>query len=57
MYRPSVHGWTKVRRLKSTAALIGAVTGSLRRPPVLPLGRYDTTGCLRLAGKTAPLKP
>ena len=57
MYRPGVHGWTEVRRLNSTAALIGAVTGSLRRPPVLPLGRYDTTGCLRLAGKTAPLKP
>lgn len=56
MYRPGVHGWTKVRRLNSTAALIGAVTGSLRRPEVLPLGRYDTTGCLRLAGKTASLK-
>ncbi|MEU9530654.1 ATP-dependent DNA ligase [Streptomyces sp. NPDC048210] len=56
-YRPGVRGWTKVRRRNTTEALIGAVTGSLHRPLVLLLGRYDTTGRLRLVGKTVPLKP
>ncbi|MEV5864302.1 ATP-dependent DNA ligase [Streptomyces sp. NPDC052071] len=56
-YRPGVRGWTKVRRRNTTEALIGAVTGSLHRPQVLLLGRYDTTGRLRLVGKTVPLKP
>ncbi|MEU9061765.1 ATP-dependent DNA ligase [Streptomyces sp. NPDC048430] len=56
-YRPGVRGWTKVRRRNSTEALIGGVTGSLYRPQVLLLGRYDTTGRLRLVGKTTPLKP
>ncbi|MFE5240446.1 MULTISPECIES: hypothetical protein [unclassified Streptomyces] len=55
--RPGVRGWTKVRRRNTTEALIGAVTGSLHRPQVLLLGRYDTTGRLRLVGKTVPLKP
>ncbi|MEU9064905.1 ATP-dependent DNA ligase [Streptomyces sp. NPDC048430] len=56
-YRSGVRGWTKVRRRNSTEALIGGVTGSLHRPQVLLLGRYDTTGRLRLVGKTVPLKP
>ncbi|WP_331734934.1 ATP-dependent DNA ligase (plasmid) [Streptomyces sp. NBC_01166] len=56
-YRPGVRGWTKVRRRNTTEALIGGVTGTLRRPQVLLLGRYDTTGRLRLVGKTVPLKP
>ncbi|MFF5728228.1 ATP-dependent DNA ligase [[Kitasatospora] papulosa] len=56
-YRPGGRGWTKVRRRNSTEALISAVTGSLHRPQVLLLGRYDTTGRLRLVGKTVPLKP
>ncbi|MEU2681339.1 ATP-dependent DNA ligase [Streptomyces sp. NPDC007107] len=56
-YQPGVRAWTKVRRRNSTEALVGAVTGSLHRPHVLLLGRYDTTGRLRLVGKTVPLKP
>ncbi|MEV3934221.1 hypothetical protein [Streptomyces sp. NPDC049944] len=44
-------------RRDSTEALIGGVTGSLHRPQVLLLGRNDTTGRLRLVGKTTPLKP
>ncbi|MFJ6852976.1 hypothetical protein ACIQM3_21025 [Streptomyces sp. NPDC091271] len=56
-YRLGVRGWSKVRRRDSTEALIGAVTGSLHRLQVLLLGRYDTTGRLRLVGKTVPLKP
>lgn len=56
-YCPAVRGWTKVRRRESFEAIIGGVTGSLQRPHVLLLGRYDTTGRLRLVGKTVPLKP
>ncbi|MFJ4126066.1 ATP-dependent DNA ligase [[Kitasatospora] papulosa] len=57
LYRPGVRGWTKIRRRNTTEALIGAITGSLHHPEVLLLGRYDTTGRLRLVGKTTPLKP
>ncbi|MFE1189966.1 ATP-dependent DNA ligase [[Kitasatospora] papulosa] len=56
-YQPGVRGWTKIRRRNSAEALLGGVTGSLRRPQVLLLGRYDATGRLRLVGKTVPLKP
>ncbi|MEV5864295.1 ATP-dependent DNA ligase [Streptomyces sp. NPDC052071] len=57
LYRPGARGWTKIRRRNTTEALIGAITGSLHHPEVLLLGRYDTTGRLRLVGKTVPLKP
>lgn len=56
-YRPGVRGWTKVRRRNTTEALIGAVTGSRHHPQTLLLGRYDTTGRLRLVGKTILLIP
>ncbi|MFE1190113.1 ATP-dependent DNA ligase [[Kitasatospora] papulosa] len=57
-YRPGVRGsWYKVRRRATTEAIIGGVTGSLSPPQVLLLGRFDTTGRLRLVGKTVPLKP
>ncbi|WP_333732570.1 ATP-dependent DNA ligase [Streptomyces sp. IBSBF 3010] len=56
-YRPGVRGWTKVRRRETSESIIGGVTGSLQRPNVLLLGRYDNTGRLRLVGKTVPLKP
>ncbi|WLQ69171.1 ATP-dependent DNA ligase [Streptomyces glycanivorans] len=56
-YRPGVRGWTKVRRRNTTEAIIGGITGSLHRPLVLLLGRYDTAGRLRLVGKTTPLQP
>ncbi|WP_164493783.1 hypothetical protein [Streptomyces sp. ADI93-02] len=38
-------------RRNSTEALIGGVTGSLHRPQVLLLGRYNTTGRLRLVAR------
>ncbi|MFC8226280.1 ATP-dependent DNA ligase [Streptomyces sp. NPDC057287] len=56
-YRPGVRGWTKVRRRNTTEVLAGGLTGSLHRPQVLLLGRYDTTGRLHLVGKTTPLNP
>lgn len=56
-YRPGVRGRTKIRRRETSEALIAGVTGSLRRPEILLLGRYDTTGRLRLVGISVPLKP
>ncbi|MFG2409907.1 ATP-dependent DNA ligase [Streptomyces brevispora] len=56
-YRPGARGsWYKVRRRSTTEAIIGGVTGSLRRPQVLLLGRFDINGRLRLVGKTIPLR-
>ncbi|MEU5490923.1 ATP-dependent DNA ligase [Streptomyces sp. NPDC020196] len=56
-YRPGVRGsWYKIRRRATAEAIIGGVTGSLRCPQVLLLGRFDVSGRLRLVGKTAPLK-
>ncbi|MFC8593094.1 ATP-dependent DNA ligase [Streptomyces atroolivaceus] len=57
-YRPGIRGsWYKVRRRATTEAIIGGITGSLPRPQVLLLGRFDMSGRLRLVGKTVPLKP
>ena len=36
--------------------MIGGVTGTLRRPQLLLLGRYDADGRLRSVGRTTPLK-
>ncbi len=55
-YRPgSRTGWHKVRRRDSTEAIIGAVTGSLRHPQTLLLGRVDEAGKLRFVGRTTSL--
>ncbi|MEV8311950.1 ATP-dependent DNA ligase [Streptomyces flavidovirens] len=56
-YMPSARGWFKVRRRNTTEAIIGAVTGSLRRPQLLLLGRHDEHAVLRLVGRTVPLGP
>ncbi|MDX3855611.1 ATP-dependent DNA ligase [Streptomyces sp. AK02-01A] len=57
-YRPGVRGWSKLRRRQTTEAVIGAVTGSLRRPQPVLLGRYDAAARrFRFVGRTAPLGP
>ncbi|MFD8666231.1 ATP-dependent DNA ligase [Streptomyces microflavus] len=56
-YRPGARGWLKVRARQTTEALIGAITGSLGRPHLLVLGRYDAEGRLRHVGKTTGLSP
>lgn len=56
-YQPGVRGWFKVRRRDTTEAIIGGVTGTLTRPQLLVLGRYDADGLLRAVGRTTPLKP
>lgn len=45
-------GWLKVRARESTEAVIGAITGTLGRPRLLVLGRYDSERRLRHVGKT-----
>lgn len=40
-YRPGVRGWNKLRARTTTEAVIGAVTGTLRCPMSLLLGRFD----------------
>ncbi|MEU9378814.1 hypothetical protein AB0D94_34370 [Streptomyces sp. NPDC048255] len=37
--------------------MIGGITGTLRQPQLLVLGRYDQDGRLRAVGRTTPLKP
>ncbi|MFJ8226894.1 hypothetical protein [Streptomyces griseus] len=51
-YRPGARGWSKVRARESTEAVIGAITGTLGRPRLLVLGRYDSERRLRHVGKT-----
>ncbi|MCX4681328.1 ATP-dependent DNA ligase [Streptomyces sp. NBC_01433] len=54
-YRPGVRGWDKLRARTTTEAVIGAVTGTLRFPTSLLLGRFDAGGRLRMIGRTSPL--
>ncbi|GGT30208.1 hypothetical protein GCM10010286_64180 [Streptomyces toxytricini] len=56
-YLPGYRGWTKIRRRDTTEAIIGAITGTLTRPQLLILGRYDDGGRLRAVARTAPLRP
>lgn len=50
-------GWGKVRVRNSSEAIPAGVTGSLRNPSSILLGRYDATGRLRYTGRTTPLPP
>ncbi|MFE5560255.1 ATP-dependent DNA ligase [Streptomyces sp. NPDC056544] len=56
-YLPNHRGWTKIRRRDTTEAVLGAITGTLIRPQLLVLGRYDGAGRLRAVGRTVPLRP
>ncbi|WP_239098749.1 ATP-dependent DNA ligase [Micromonospora qiuiae] len=54
-YQPGRRGWSKFRSRIVTDAVIGGVTGSLRHPESLLLGRYDRRGRLRYTGRSHPL--
>ncbi|WP_274036391.1 ATP-dependent DNA ligase [Streptomyces sp. MMBL 11-1] len=56
-YRLGARGWLKVRARETTEAVIGAITGTLGRPHLLVLGRYDSDGRLRHVGKTTVVSP
>jgi ATP-dependent DNA ligase len=55
-YLPGARALYKVRRRDSTEAVIGAVTGTVRRPLTLVLGRLDAAGALRPVGSSTPLR-
>ncbi|MCX4966281.1 ATP-dependent DNA ligase [Streptomyces sp. NBC_00654] len=54
-YRPGAIGWLKVRARQTTEAVVGAITGTLSRPRMLVLGRFDGEGRLRYVGKTTQI--
>ncbi|MGW8395849.1 ATP-dependent DNA ligase [Streptomyces lydicus] len=53
-YLPGVRALIKVRRRNTTEAFIGAITGTLRLPQTLMLGRLDQAGVLQPAGPGHP---
>lgn len=55
-YRPGQRGWWKVRSHETAEAVIAGVTGPVRAPVSLLLGRFDATGKLRLAARSTPLR-
>ncbi|MEV6369775.1 ATP-dependent DNA ligase [Micromonospora musae] len=54
-YEPGRRGWWKYRTQITTEAVVGGVTGSIRSPDTVLLGRYDRRGRLRYTGRTHPL--
>ncbi|MEU7802618.1 ATP-dependent DNA ligase [Micromonospora arborensis] len=54
-YEPGRRGWWKYRTRVTTEAVAGGVTGSLRNPHTVLLGRRDRWGRLRYTGRTHPL--
>ncbi|MEV4192794.1 hypothetical protein [Streptomyces toxytricini] len=56
-YLPGARALYKVRCRDSTEAVVGAITGTVRRPQTLVLGRLDAAGALRAVGRSTPLQP
>jgi ATP dependent DNA ligase domain len=56
-YLPGRRGWRKIRARNTAEAIIGAVTGLFTHPTTLLLGRYTSSGGLRLVARSMPLSP
>ncbi|MCZ0990370.1 ATP-dependent DNA ligase [Streptomyces diastatochromogenes] len=56
-YLPGARALIKIRRRSTTEGVVGAITGALRRPQSLLLGRYDQQGVLRPVARSAQLHP
>ena len=54
-YRPGARSWRKYRVRDTLEMVVGAVTGTPGRPGSLLLGRFDSGGRLRYAGRTIAL--
>jgi ATP-dependent DNA ligase len=54
-YQPGRRDWVKVKYRETAEAIVGAVTGSLRAPEVLVVGRYRGKD-LEVVGRTVKLK-
>lgn len=46
-----------MRARETTEAVVGAIVGTLGRPRLLVLGRYDSEGRLRHVGRTVDVSP
>lgn len=55
-YEPGHRGWTKWKTRETVDGIVGAVTGSLRRPEMLVVGRYRGK-VLEVIGRTVKLSP
>lgn len=55
-YQPGRREWLKVKFRDTVDVIVGAVTGSLRQPEVLVVGRYRGKD-LEVVGRTVKLKP
>jgi ATP-dependent DNA ligase len=54
-YQPGRRNWVKVKHRETVDVIVGAVTGSLRAPEVLVVGRYRGKE-LEVVGRTVKLK-
>ncbi|MEU1824194.1 ATP-dependent DNA ligase [Streptomyces abikoensis] len=54
-YRPNVRGWKKYKPHTSHDVLVGGVTGTLRQPTTVLVGRRDTSGHLHYLGRSTPI--
>jgi ATP-dependent DNA ligase len=54
-YRAGGRTWRKIWTRRTAEAVVGGVLGSIARPEALIVGRYDTSGRLRVAGRSTPL--
>ncbi|TDD97714.1 ATP-dependent DNA ligase [Actinomadura rubrisoli] len=55
-YREGKRGWWKVRHRWTTEAIIGGVTDGIDAPRTLLLGRYSSSGRLRLVARSVALR-
>ena len=56
-YRPGGRSWRKVRTRTTAEAVVGGVLGPVVQPDALIVGCRDTSGRLRVSGRTTPLSP
>ena len=56
-YRPAGRTWRKVRTRTTAEAVVGGVLGPVVQPDTLIVGCRDTSGRLRVSGRTTPLSP
>jgi ATP-dependent DNA ligase len=56
-YRGRGRTWQKIRTRRTAEAIVGGVLGTLEQPDALVVGRRDSSGRLRISGRTGPLSP
>jgi ATP-dependent DNA ligase len=56
-YRGRGRTWQKIRTRRTAEAIVGGVLGTLEQLDALVVGRCDSSGRLRISGRTGPLSP